>query len=437
MDTQGLINLRTDNVPRGVYNYFPAFAAKAKNATITDVDGKEYIDLCGGIGVMNVGHCHPKVVEAVEKQVKLFSHTSFNVMMYEPYIRLAEKLNQAVPGDFAKKTMFVNSGAEAVENGIKIARYYTKRDAIIAFEGAFHGRTLMGMSLTSKVLPYKTGFGPFAPEIYRIPYAYCYRCPVNDTYPGCKGRCAELLNQAFVEYVEANEVAAVIVEPVLGEGGFVAPPPEYFRRLRQICTDNGIVFISDEIQAGFGRTGKMFGIEHAGVVPDIVLTAKSLGSGYPLAGITGRADIMDSPPPGSIGGTYGGNPVACVAGLAVFDIIAEEKLLDRANAIGAKMRARFEAMQKRWDVIGDVRGRGAMMGMELVEDRQTKEPAPALAKEVRAQLFERRVLSLLAGAGDNVVRSLVPLTIEDGLLETALDRIEESFAAAMAKRGAK
>jgi 4-aminobutyrate aminotransferase / (S)-3-amino-2-methylpropionate transaminase / 5-aminovalerate transaminase len=437
MDTQGLISLRTDNVPRGVYNYFPAFAASAKNAVIVDVEGREFIDLCGGIGVMNVGHCHPKVVAAVEKQAKLFSHTSFNVMMYEPYIRLAEKLNQATPGDFAKKTMFVNSGAEAVENGIKIARYFTKRDAVIAFEGAFHGRTLMGMTLTSKVLPYKTGFGPFAPEIYRIPYAYCYRCPVKDTYPGCGARCAELLNQAFVEYVEANEVAAVIVEPVLGEGGFVAPPPEYFQRLRQICSDNGIVFISDEIQAGFGRTGKMFGIEHAGVVPDIVLTAKSLGSGYPLAAVTGRADIMDAPPPGSIGGTYGGNPVACAAGLAVFDIIAEERLLDRANAIGNTMRARFEALQMRFDVIGEVRGRGAMMGMELVQDPQTKEPYPALAKEVRAQLFERRVLSLLAGAGDNVVRSLVPLTIEDELLAKALDIIDESFEAAVAKLGTK
>jgi 4-aminobutyrate aminotransferase / (S)-3-amino-2-methylpropionate transaminase / 5-aminovalerate transaminase len=437
MDTQALIGLRTDNVPRGVYNYFPAFAASAKNAVIVDVEGREYIDLAGGIGVMNVGHCHPKVVAAVEKQARLFSHTSFNVMMYEPYIRLAEKLNQATPGDFAKKTMFVNSGAEAVENGIKIARYFTKRDAVIAFEGAFHGRTLMGMTLTSKVLPYKTGFGPFAPEIYRIPYAYCYRCPVNDTYPGCGGRCAEFLNQAFVEYVEANEVAAVIVEPVLGEGGFVAPPPEYFQRLRQICSDNGIVFICDEIQAGFGRTGKMFGIEHAGVVPDIVLTAKSLGSGYPLAAVTGRADIMDAPPPGSIGGTYGGNPVACAAGLAVFDIIAEENLLARANAIGATMRKRFEALQQRFDVIGDVRGLGAMMGMELVEDRQTKEPAPALAKEIRANLFERGVLSLLAGAGDNVVRSLVPLTIEDELLAKALDLIDESFEAAMAKRAKK
>ncbi len=437
MDTQALIGLRTDNVPRGVYNYFPAFAKSAKNSIIVDVEGREFIDLAGGIGVMNVGHCHPKVVEAVERQAKLFSHTSFNVMMYEPYIRLAEKLNQATPGDFAKKTMFVNSGAEAVENGVKIARYFTKRDAVIAFEGAFHGRTLMGMTLTSKVLPYKTGFGPFAPEIYRIPYGYCYRCPVNDTYPGCGARCAELLEQAFVEYVEANEVAAVIVEPVLGEGGFVAPPPEYFQRLKQICADNGIVFISDEIQAGFGRTGKMFGIEHAGVVPDIVLTAKSLGSGYPLAAVTGRADIMDAPPPGSIGGTYGGNPVACAAGLAVFDIIAEENLLERAEAIGAAMRTRFEALQQRFEAIGDVRGRGAMMGMELVENRQTKEPAPALAKEVRAQLFERRVLSLLAGAGDNVVRSLVPLTIEDELLNKALDIVDESFEAAVRRLAKK
>jgi 4-aminobutyrate aminotransferase/(S)-3-amino-2-methylpropionate transaminase len=332
------------------------------------VEGKEYIDFAGGIGVMNVGHAHPRVVAAVQQQAQRFSHTSFNVVMYESYVRVAERLNQAVPGDFAKKTMFVNSGAEAVENAVKIARYFTKRDAIIAFEGAFHGRTLLGMTLTSKVLPYKTGFGPFAPEVYRIPYAYCYRCPLSLTYPGCKARCAELLVQAFQQYVEADTVAAVIVEPVLGEGGFVPAPPEYLQRLKAICEANGTLFICDEIQTGMGRTGKMFAIEHCGVAPDILVTAKALGGGYPLAGITGRADVMDAPPPGSIGGTYGGNPVACAAALAVLDIVAQEDLLARAEAIGRRVRESFQALQDRHRVVGDVRGVGAMMAMELVGD---------------------------------------------------------------------
>ena len=437
MKTDDLIGLRTENVPRGVFNYFPAFADHAKNAVITDVEGRELIDFAGGIGVMNVGHCHPKVVEAVTRQAAKFSHTSFNVVMYEGYIRLAEKLNQATPGDFAKKTMFVNSGAEAVENAVKIARYHTGRDAVIAFEGAFHGRTLLGMSLTSKVHPYKTGFGPFAPEVYRIPYAYCYRCPLSLAYPRCGGQCAELLRDAFNQYVEAETVAAVIVEPVLGEGGFVVAPPEYFKRLKQICEENGIVFICDEIQTGMGRTGKLFAVEYTGVVPDIITTAKSLGAGYPLAAITGRAEIMDSPPPGSIGGTYGGNPVACAAALAVFDIIEEEGLLARAEAIGKQVRERFEGLQEKFPVVGDVRGLGAMVAMELVEDRITKQPAAAFAKEVRSGVFERGAVTLLAGSGDNVFRLLVPLTIEDEVLDRGLGMIEASVEAAAVKRGSR
>jgi 4-aminobutyrate aminotransferase/(S)-3-amino-2-methylpropionate transaminase len=435
MDNKALIGLREQNVPRGVYNYFPAFADHAKNAIITDVEGREFIDMAGGIGVMNVGHCHPKVVEAVQRQAEKFSHTSFNVMMYEPYIRLAEKLNRAAPGKNPKKTMFVNSGAEAVENGIKIARYHTGRNAVIAFEGAFHGRTLLGMTLTSKVLPYKTGFGPFAPEVYRIPYAYCYRCPVSDTYPGCGGRCAELLTDAFEQYVEASTVAAVIIEPVLGEGGFVPAPPEYLRRIKKICEERGIVFICDEIQTGMGRTGKYFAIEYADVEPDILLTAKSLASGYPLGAVTGLAEIMDSPPAGAIGGTYGGNPVACAAALAVFDIVESEKLLARAETIGKRMRASFEGLQAKHPAVGDIRGLGAMIAMELVVDRDTKQPAAALAKEVRNGAFERGVLSLLAGAGDNVVRLLVPLTIEDEVLERGLAAVEGALEAAVARLG--
>lgn len=434
MKIDELLEARAQHVPRGVFNNFPTFADHATGAVIVDVEGRELIDFAGGIGVMNVGHCHPKVVAAVQNQAERLSHTCFHVLMHEPYLRLAERLNKATPGDFAKKTMFVNSGAEAVENGVKIARHFTGRNAVIAFEGAFHGRTLLGMSLTSKVLPYKTGFGPFAPEIYRIPYAYCYRCPLGLYYPACGACCAELLKEAFAQYVEAKTVAAVIVEPVLGEGGFVAPPPEYFRRLKEICESDGIVFICDEIQSGMGRTGRLFAIEHSGVVPDIVLTAKSLGSGYPVAGVTGRAEIMDSPPPGAIGGTYGGNPVACAAALAVLDIIESEGLLPRAEAIGKQARERFERLQERFPVIGDVRGLGAMVAVEFVEDRVTKEPAGALAKQIRSDLFERGVLCLLAGQGDNVLRLLMPLTIEDDVLEKGLCLIEAALEAVVRNR---
>jgi 4-aminobutyrate aminotransferase/(S)-3-amino-2-methylpropionate transaminase len=434
MATDELLRARAENVPRGVSNYFPVFADHAQNAVITDVDGKEYIDFAGGIGVMNVGHCHPKVMAAVKAQCERFSHTSFNVVMYESYVRLAEKLNRATPGDYAKKTMFVNSGAEAVENAVKIARHFTGRPAVIVFEGAFHGRTLLGMSLTSKTQPYKTGFGPLASDIYRIPYAYCYRCPLSLSFPACGVKCAELLSQAFVQHVEAEAVAAVVVEPVQGEGGFVVPPPEYLPRLKQICEQNGIVFVCDEIQTGFARTGRMFAAEHSGVVPDIVTTAKSLGSGYPLAGVTGRADVMDSPPPGAIGGTYGGNPVACAAAAAVFDILEEEGLCARAEVIGTKVRDCFADLQARYPVVGDVRGLGAMVAMELVEDPATRQPAAALAKEMRLALFERGVLCLTAGAGDNVLRVLLPLTIEDETLDTALARLDESMARVMEKR---
>jgi 4-aminobutyrate aminotransferase/(S)-3-amino-2-methylpropionate transaminase len=434
MGTDELLGARAENVPRGVANYFPIFADHARNAVIVDVDGKEFIDFAGGIGVMNVGHCHPKVVDAVKRQSERFSHTSFNVVMYEPYVRLAEKLNQATPGDFPKKTMFVNSGAEAVENAVKIARHYTRRTALVVFEGAFHGRTLLTMSLTSKTFPYKTGFGPFVSDVYRVPYAYCYRCPLSLSYPACGVRCAELLSQAFVQHVEAESVAAVVVEPILGEGGFVVPPPEYLCRLKEICERHGILFVCDEIQTGMGRTGKLFAIEHTGAVPDLVLTAKSLGSGYPLAAVTGRAEVMDSPPPGSIGGTYGGNPVACAASLAVLEIIEEEGLLSRAQEIGRRARECFAVLQAQYSVIGDVRGQGAMVAMELVEDRGTKEPAAALAKELRHALFERGVVCLLSGAGDNVVRLLLPLTIEDEVLGEGLERLRRALESVLGRR---
>jgi 4-aminobutyrate aminotransferase / (S)-3-amino-2-methylpropionate transaminase / 5-aminovalerate transaminase len=427
MTNEELKQARDQHVPRGPFNVTNLFAAKAKNAIITDVEGREYIDFAAGIGVMAVGHCHPKVVAAVQDQAAKFSHTCFHVVMYEAYIELAKKMNAAAPGSSPKKTMFANSGAEAVENAVKIARYSTGRDAIVAFEDAFHGRTLMTMTLTSKTMPYKKGFGPFAPEVYRLPYAYCYRCPLDLAYPACGVACADLLEDAFENYVEADEVAAVLAEPVLGEGGFVAPPKEYFPKIKAICEKHGILFIADEVQSGFGRTGKLFAIEHWGVEPDIMTTAKALAAGYPLSGITGRADVMDAPHPGGLGGTYGGNPTACRAALAVFDIIEEENLLDRAVVVGDRVRSAFTRLAEDLEVIGDVRGLGAMVCMELVTDRASKTPASALTKALVARAAERGVIMISAGTHGNVIRPLMPLTIELDTLQRGLAIVVESL----------
>jgi len=435
MTNEELTALRTANIPRGVPATAPVYAAKAKNALVTDVEGREYIDFAAGIGVMSVGHSHPKVVEAVKTQADLFSHTCFGLVGYEPYLRLAEKLNQFAPGKTPKRTFFANSGAEAVENAIKIARYATQRPAIIAFEDAFHGRTYMTLSLTSQVSPYKMGFGPYASEIYRIPYAYCYRCPLRLKYPACGCECAELLRDAFSKHVNADEVAAVIAEPVLGEGGFVVPPAEYMGKIKKICEEHDILLIADEIQTGIGRTGKMFAMEHWGVEPDIMVTAKALGGGFPLSGITGKQEIMDSVHPSGVGTTFGGNPTACRVGLAVFDIIESEGLLQRAAVIGDRVRERFTALQKKYPVIGDVRGIGAMVAIELVKDPATKKPAGDFAKAFRAELYENGVINIGAGTFHNVVRILVPLTIEDDTLARGLDIVEQTLAQTSASAG--
>ncbi|HZK48723.1 MAG TPA: 4-aminobutyrate--2-oxoglutarate transaminase [Thermoleophilia bacterium] len=435
MTNQELKQARDKNVPRGPFNVTGLFAAKALNATITDVEGRDYIDFAGGIGVMAVGHCHPKVVAATQDQSALFSHTCFHVVMYEAYVELARKMNEAAPGDFDKKTILLNSGAEAVENAVKIARYATGRDAVIAFEDAFHGRTLMTMSLTSKTMPYKKGFGPFAPEIYRLPYAYCYRCPLALEYPGCGVACADLLTDAFKNYVGADEVAAVIAEPVLGEGGFVVPPKEYFPKVKKICEDNGIVFIADEVQSGFGRTGNIFSIDHWGVAPDLITSAKSLAAGYPLSAVTGRAELMDAPHVGGLGGTYGGNPVSCRAALAVFDIIEHDGLLARADVIGARIRASFDSLAGELEVVGDVRGLGAMVALELVTDRGTKAPAADLTKALVTRALEKGVIMISAGTYGNVIRPLMPLTIDDATLDRGLAIVAESLREVAAEAG--
>ncbi len=424
---QELFEERQKYIPRGPFNVSPLFVSEAKGATLKDVEGKRYIDFAGGIGVVNVGHCAEEVVSAVKDQVEKYIHTCFHIVMYEPYLALAKKLNEAAPGDFEKKTMFVNSGAEAVENAVKIARYYTKRKAIICFEDAFHGRTLLAMSLTSKIKPYKFGFGPFAPEIYRIPYAYCYRCPFGEKYPSCNLRCAEHLREVFHNYVPAENVAALIMEPVLGEGGFVVPPKEFLSRLKEICQEHGILFIADEIQTGFGRTGKMFAVEHSNVEPDIITTAKSLAAGLPLSGITGRAEVMDAPHVGGLGGTYGGNPLSCRAGLAVFDIIEKKDLLSRAQKIGKKVLEKFKEMQEKYPLIGDVRGLGAMVALELVKDRKTKEPADEEAKLLVKKCYEKGLIILKAGTYNNIIRILMPLVISDDELEEGLSILEEGI----------
>ena len=427
MTNNELSALRAQVVPKGAPMTAPVFIARARNAKITDVDGREYIDFAAGIGVMAVGHAHPKVVKAIKEQADRYSHTCFGLFGYESYLRLGERLNQLTPGDFPKRTFFMNSGAEAVENAVKIARYATKRKAVIAFDDAFHGRTYLTLSLTSQVDPYKKGFGPFAPEVYHVPYAYCYRCPIGLSYPGCRCECAQLLEEAFVKQVEAENVAAVVAEPVLGEGGFIVPPPEYMGLIKKICDRHGILLIADEIQTGLGRTGTWFGMEHWGVEPDIVTTAKALGGGFPISGITGRQELMDSVHASGIGSTYGGNPTACVAGLAVLDIIEDEHLLERAKMIGERIHSRLMELQTRFPVIGEVRGLGAMVGIELVEDPETKQPAGALAKNLRQKLFQNGVVNIGAGTRHNVLRVLVPLTIEDDTLTRGLDILAETM----------
>ena len=422
-----LMKERNQHVPQGPFNTHPIFAQKAKGALITDVEGREYIDFAGGIGVANIGHCDEEVLKAVQDQIQKYIHTCFHVVMYEPYIELAKRINAIAPGKFPKKTMFVNSGAEAVENAIKIARHATNRPATIAFEDAFHGRTLLAVSLTSKAKPYKLGFSPYAPEVYRMPYAYCYRCAFGLEYPSCEIHCAYFPRDFFTTNVPAEQVAALIIEPVLGEGGFVVPPKEYFKILQKICQENGIVFIADEVQSGFGRTAKMFAIEHYDVEPDLLTMAKSMAGGFPLSAVTGKAELMDHPQVGGLGGTFAGNPVSCRAGLAVLDQFEKKNLLTRGKKIGDRVIKKFRELYEQHPIIGDVRGLGAMVGMELVVDRKTKEPATAFTKQLVTRCREKGLLMISAGTHSNIIRPLMPLVITDEQLEKGLSIIEESL----------
>lgn len=422
-----LIARREAAVPRAVFNTVPIFVAGGEGASVMDVDGNRFIDLAGGLGVLNVGRGNARVMDAVHEQADRFLHECFHVAMYEGYVELAEALNRIAPGDHAKKTMLANSGAEAVENAVKIARYSTERQAVVTFTNAFHGRTLMGMTLTAKDMPYRHGFGPYAPEVYRVPFAYCYRCPLGLEHPSCGIACAEHAADVIDSQIGASNVACMVIEPVQGEGGFVVAPDDYLPALRAICSERDILLVDDEVQSGMGRTGRMFAAEHYGVVPDIITTAKSLGAGLPISGVTGPSDVMEAPHVGGLGGTYGGNPVACAAALAVIAELEETDMLERAHRQGELVRGRLDPLADALNIVGEVRGLGPMVGVELVVDERTREPNKLAAAAVLERCHSHGVLILKAGTYDNVVRLLAPLVIDEADLHKGLDVVIEAL----------
>lgn len=435
----GSINIRTElpgpkakellakkekNVPKGPFNTMQTFAAKGDGALLTDIDGNTFLDFAGAIGTLNVGHCPPRVVEALHAQIDQYLHPCFHVMMYEPYIKLAEKLNKITPGNHSKKTFFLSTGAEAVENAVKIARKYTGRKGIISFERGFHGRTYMSMSLTSKVKPYKYEFGPFAPETYKWPYPYYYRSE------GLKDKdhdnaLLKRFETFFLSEVPPEEVAAVIMEPVQGEGGFVMPSSHFIKGVKALCEKHGILFIADEVQTGFGRTGKMFAMEHYDVVPDLMTMSKSIGAGLPVSAVTGRADIMDSPNIGEIGGTYGGSPLGCAAALEVIRTIEEEGLLERANEIGSLFTEKFSDFPLKYKQVGEVRSLGAMCAIEFVKDQETKEPNKEIVQEILSKAHNRGLIIMSAGLYGNIIRLLSPLVTTNEQLDEGFSILEE------------
>jgi 4-aminobutyrate aminotransferase/4-aminobutyrate aminotransferase/(S)-3-amino-2-methylpropionate transaminase len=421
-----LMARRAAALPRGVAQAHGVFAVRAENAEIWDVEGRRWIDFCAGIAVVNTGHCHPKVMAAARAQLDNFTHTCFQVVAYESYVRLAERLNALAPGKTPKKTFFMNTGAEAVENAVKVARAYTGRSGIIAFNGAFHGRTMFSLALTGKVDPYKKGFGPFPAEVYHAPFPDpLHGVSIDDALHG--------LELIFKNDIEATKVAAIIVEPVQGEGGYIPAPAEFLQRLRALCDRHGIVLIVDEIQTGAARCGKFFAHEHAGVEADVITLAKGLGGGMTLSAVIGKAEIMDAAVPGGLGSTYAGHPVAVAAALAVLDVIEEEKLADRAAMLGEKCRARLDALRGRFDCIADVRGLGAMTAVEFCHDGDPKKPAGEIASALKSEAAKRGLLLLNCGSYGNVLRLMLPLTIPDSVLGEGLDILEAALAAAVSK----
>lgn len=421
--SQELLARKQAAVPTGIGTTLPVFVTRAGGGVVEDADGNSLIDFGSGIAVTNVGNAAPKVVERVQKQVADFTHTCFMVTPYESYVQVCEKLNELTPGDHEKRTFLVNSGAEAVENAVKVARHATGRQAVVVFDHGYHGRTLLTMTLTAKNMPYKQGFGPFAPEVYRVPLAYPFRWPTEN--------CAEDAFAQAVDVIEkqigATNVAAVVIEPIAGEGGFIEPAKGFLPRVAEYCRANGIVFVADEVQTGFARTGDLFACEDEGVVPDIICTAKGIAGGLPLAAVTGRAELMDKVHAGGLGGTYGGNPLACQAALGVLETIEEEDLVAKARRIGEIMLPRLKSMQERFPVIGDVRGRGAMIAIELVKPG-TKEPNPAAVQEIVKRCHAEGLLVLTAGTYGNVLRFLPPLVMPEHLLEEGLGILEKAFS---------
>ncbi len=420
-----LLKKLEDNVAKPLSIYVPSIIDHGEGALVTDIDGNTFIDFSGGLGVLNVGHANEKVVEAIKNQAERFTHTDFSVFPYENFITLAERINKLAPGNTPKKTIFFNSGAEAVENAVKIARAYTGKKAVIVYEGAFHGRTLLTMTMTSKPEPYKSKFSPFASDIYRIPYPNCYRCPFYKEPDSCNLECFKALERTFDYQVSADDVGAIVIEPLQGEGGFNIPRDTYFKKLREFCDENNILLVVDEIQSGIGRTGKIFCVEHFGIEPDMITFAKSIAGGLPLSGVVGKAKIMDSPDDSSIGGTFIGNPLACAAGNAVLDFIEENNLLERANHIGEIIKERGKKLQEKYDVIGDVRGIGAMVGYEFIKDRKIKEPNEEIVSQIMQKALRKGVIFIRAGVYHNVIRFLNSLVITDKQLSEGLDVLEE------------
>ncbi len=414
---------RQSAVPRGIFHSTPIYAERAEGALLTDVDGNTYIDFAGGIGTLNVGHANPEVVRAASAQISKLTHTCFSVAPYEAYVALAEKLNRITPGTFAKKTMLANSGAEAVENAVKIARSATGREAVVVFDHAFHGRTLLTMSMTSKVRPYKFGFGPFAPEVYRLPYPYSYRMPFVNL-----AAWSAAVEEFFFTQVAAEKVACVVLELVLGEGGFVVAPPEAVTLLARLCRENGILLVIDEVQTGFGRTGRLFACEHYGLEPDLIATAKSLGGGMPISAVTGRAELMDHAPVGGLGGTFTGNPVSCAAALAAIEFLESRRLPERAAEIGRIVESRFHGFFERFAFVGQARGLGAMQALELVTDRSTKAPDKERTNRAVQNAYENGLILISAGTHGNVIRALMPLVITDEQLQEGLEVLEHAIA---------
>ncbi|MGV3583117.1 MAG: 4-aminobutyrate--2-oxoglutarate transaminase [Methylophilus sp.] len=417
-----LMARRAAAIPRGIGNAHAIFAERAVNSEIWDVEGKRYIDFCAGIAVVNTGHCHPKVIQAVKTQLELFNHTCFQVVAYESYVALAERLNKLAPGNTPKKSFFMNSGAEAIENAVKVARAATGRSGIVAFTGAFHGRTMFSVALTGKIDPYKKGFGPFPPEIFHVPFPH----PLHGT---TEDDAIHALHTLFKNDIEASRVAAIFVEPVQGEGGYIPASPEFLRRLRAVCDEHGILLVLDEVQTGAGRCGAMFAHEHAGIEADIITMAKGLGGGFTLSAIIGKANIMDGAAPGGLGSTYAGNPITIAAAHAVLDIMQEEQLFSRSITIGDRLRQRFNAMKSKFNFITEVRGLGAMTGVEFCHDNDPNKPAADIANALKAEAAKRGLLLLNCGIYGNVLRVMVPLTITDAVLDEGINILEEALTA--------